>query len=179
MATSPHTRLVSFAEFERLSHPAEGRYELHHGELTTVAPPKLKHSVVQQKLRDLIQKTAAGIGHTFIELGFRALPEGEFRYADVAWISDKRWSSQNLDRYFQGVPDLVIEVLSPSNTAAEMLDKERLCLENGCQEFWIVDIDRQQVKISTFKKGAVWYGTGDEIPLFFSAAKFAVDALFR
>jgi len=48
-----------------------------------------------------------------------------------------------------GAPDLVIEILSPSNTVAEMYEREELCLENGAQEFWVVDIDRRGVKVTT------------------------------
>lgn len=40
------------------------------------------------------------------------------------------------DDYLRGAPDLIIEVLSPSNTATEICDKEKLCLENGAREFW-------------------------------------------
>jgi len=52
----------------------------------------------------------------------------------VAFVSTDRW--EKTDRYFEGAPEIVIEVLSPSNTAAEMMDKEQLCLENGAKEFW-------------------------------------------
>lgn len=46
-------------------------------------------------------------------------------------------------------PELVIEVLSPSNTVEEILEKEGLCLENGCREFWVLDAKRRQVRVST------------------------------
>ena len=49
----------------------------------------------------------------------------------------------------RGAPELVIEVLSPSNTAAEIYEKEQICLANGAQEFWVVDPDRRQVKMTT------------------------------
>jgi Uma2 family endonuclease len=32
-------------------------------------------------------------------------------------------------------PELVIELISPSNTAAELREKKKLCLENGSREF--------------------------------------------
>jgi Uma2 family endonuclease len=78
-----------------------------------------------------------------------------------------------------GAPDLVIEVLSPSNTAAEIFDKEKLCLENGSQEFWVVDPDRLQVKISTPDGFTITYHSGQEIPLsLFGNAKVPVNAIF-
>jgi len=51
------------------------------------------------------------------------------------------------DDYFRGVPAIVIEVLSPSNTASEMLDREEVCVRHGGQEFWLVDPQRQSVKV--------------------------------
>jgi Uma2 family endonuclease len=75
-------------------------------------------------------------------------------------------------------PEIVIEVLSPSNTATEMLDKEQICMENGAKEFWVVDIDRRQVKVSTPDGRTVAYKFGQEIPLQF-AGKLAVDEIFR
>jgi len=64
-----------------------------------------------------------------------------------------------------GAPEWVIEVLSPSNTAAEIFDKEKLCLENGCQEFWVVDSVRRQVRVSTPGGITKTYREGQEIPL--------------
>jgi Uma2 family endonuclease len=76
-------------------------------------------------------------------------------------------------------PEIVIEVLSPSNTMTEMLDREKLCLENGCQEFWVVDIERRQVKISTPDGRTITYRAGQEIPLpLLNGGRISVDAIF-
>ena len=78
-----------------------------------------------------------------------------------------------------GAPDLVIEVLSPSNTVTEIYDKEKLCLENGAQEFWVVDPDRRQVKISTPDGRTVTYPSGQAIPLpLFGDATLQVNDIF-
>ena len=70
---------------------------------------------------------------------FAPLPEYELRVADVAYLSPERFAQADPEDYIRGAPDLVIEVLSPSNTAAEIYEKEKLCLENGSREFWVVD----------------------------------------
>jgi Uma2 family endonuclease len=64
------------------------------------------------------------------EVAFRPLPEYELRVADVAYISSERMSSVDPDDNIRGAPNLVVEVLSPSNTVSEIYDKEKLCLEN-------------------------------------------------
>ncbi len=85
----------------------------------------------------------------------------------------------DLEDNIRGAPDLVIEVLSPSNSASEIYDRENLCLENGAREFWVVDPDRRQVKVSTQDGRTVTYQSGQEIPLqLFGNARMALDAIF-
>lgn len=67
--------------------------------------------------------------------------------------------------YFEGVPDIVIEVLSPSNTASEMLDRERMCLENGGLEFWVIDPDSRTLRITTADGRSRIVHEGDAVSL--------------
>jgi len=53
----------------------------------------------------------------------------------------------------RGVPDLVVEILSPSNTAIEMERKLLLYKKAGVQEYWIVDPKDKHISIYTFKNG--------------------------
>jgi Uma2 family endonuclease len=178
VATST-TRLLTFAEFERLPDPKVGRYELRRGEPVVVAPPKLKHSIVQRRLRRLLEAAAGETGIVDSEFGFRPLPEGEFRIADVVFISQSRWQGIDLNGYFEGAPELVAEILSPSNTKAEILDKKKLCLENGSQEFWVVDIEHRQVEVSATDGRTIAYTYGQLVPLFFAAGTLGVAAIFE
>ena len=172
----PTTRLMTFAEYEQLPDPAGGRYELRHGELFTVAAPKFPHVRAQRQLRLLLERAAgdAGVSHT--EMPYRPLPEHECWYADVAYVSKARWDA--VEDYLFGAPELVIEVLSPSNTADELIEKRNLCLANGSREFWVVDAKRRQVEVSTPDGRAVTYKSGQKIPLFLGG-RLSVDAIFE
>jgi Uma2 family endonuclease len=123
---------MSFAEFEQLPEPRTCRYELRHGELFTVAPPIRQHSRAQRQLRRMLDKPAGESGVVETEFPFRALPEYEYRVADVAYLSKERWD--NID---------------PKGLVAEIIDKKTVCLENGSREFWVVDIEHRQVEVST------------------------------
>lgn len=64
----------------------------------------------------------------------------------------------------------MVEVLSPSNTNAEMRDKRKLCLENGAREFWVVDPIQQEVEVTTPDRRSIIYRSGESVPLFFAPA---------
>src|SRR5206468_853415 len=97
----------------------------------------LPHAVIQDTLADLLKPFARGKGRVMVEFPFRATQEHEYRQADIAFIGSEKW--QTGTDYFFGAPDLVIEVRSPGNTRRELLDRQEVCLSNGCTSFWVVD----------------------------------------
>jgi len=139
--------------------------------------PSLGHTFTRKGLAVLLD-SASPAGASFVHIGFRPA-DYEYRVADVAYCSHERWAKEDGQGQFMGVPEIVIEVLSPSNTASEMLAKEHLCLQNGGREFWIVDLERRQVKVSTPDGHTVSYKSGQRIPLFFAPGEgIAVDEIF-
>jgi Uma2 family endonuclease len=174
------SKLMTVEEFLKLPEDDGPVYhELRNGELVSVTRPKLKHHLIQSRLRDILKPLAPAGSFVEYEVAFRALPEYELRVADVAYISRERFEQTDPNDYFHGAPDLVIEVLSPSNTASELYDKEKLCLENGAREFWVADSDRRQVKVTTPDGHTVTWQSGQEIPLsLLGNAKISVDAIF-
>jgi Uma2 family endonuclease len=175
---STTTRLMTFEEYQNIPNPPGGRYELHHGELVNVPFPEQPHVRAQWQLRRLLEKAAGTDGFVDKEIPYRPLPEHECWGADVAYMPRARWDS--IDRWLFGVPDLVIEVLSPSNSMSELRDKRKLCLENGCREFWIVDPKLHEVEVSTPDGHTITYKSGQQIPLFFAdGSNIAVDAIFE
>jgi Uma2 family endonuclease len=172
------TALITFEEFEQLPDPPNGhRLELHHGEIVSVPPPLQGHQVIARRLVRQLEPLA-GAGELSTEVGFRATLESEWRIADVAFVAGDRWYTTPRDSYLVGAPELVIEILSPSNKASEMLDREQLCLENGCIEFWVVDPKHRQVRVSTRDGLTRTYKSGQSIPLMFGG-ELAVDPIFE
>jgi len=53
----------------------------------------------------------------------------------------------------QGAPDLVVEVLSPSNPAHDRKLKYDLYAEAGVQEYWIIDPHNRSVEIHVLQEG--------------------------
>ena len=67
---------------------------------------------------------------------------------DLSVICDR---SKLSDRGCEGAPDLVIEVVSPSNPDMDYLSKLNLYREAGVREYWICDPQRERTLIYTFE----------------------------
>jgi Uma2 family endonuclease len=172
--------MMTVDEFKQLPETGPFYYELRRGELVEVARPKFKYSLIQAQLLRLLEPHLNERYWASIQIPFRPLPEYEVRSADVAAVMLARVQQADPDDFLQGAPELVIEVVSPSNTVQEMSDKERLCLENGCREFWVVDPMLLQVKVSTPDGITRTYQSGHEIPLeMFGAEPLAVARIFE
>ena len=144
------TELLTVEEYRRLNLPDNGTiHELHSGRLVEMTRPKHRHIYLQHRIAELMRPIAGRFGEVMIEFPFRALPEHELRAADVAVISFDRLAAIDPDDNLHGAPELVVEVESPSNTSAELDEKEALCLANGCKEFWIVYPKRKLVRVTT------------------------------
>ena len=176
------THLMTVEEFRALPEDHGPVYhELRHGELVSVTRPKLKHSLIQRNLRELLERRVEPGSYVDTEVAFRPLPEHELWVADVACISAERFQQADPEDNISGAPDLVIEVLSPSNTSAEIYQKEQICLANGAREFWVVDPDRRQVKVTTPDGHTVTWQADHEIllRLFGGEATVKVEDIFR
>ena len=71
------THPMTVAELDQLPDSELFRYELRHGELIKVPPPKARHYKLQRRLRQLLERAAAETGIVDTEFAFRALPEYE------------------------------------------------------------------------------------------------------
>lgn len=76
-----------------------------------------------------------------------AIPECSIQTADGVKVADVAWASADFLRRhgvanpYPEAPEIVIEILSPSNTLAEMEEKKELYFARGAREFWICEED--------------------------------------
>jgi Uma2 family endonuclease len=52
-----------------------------------------------------------------------------------------------------GPPDLVIEILSPSNGQRELFLKFQIYLEAGVREYWVIEPEVKQVQVHVYENG--------------------------
>src|SRR5207253_7265409 len=81
------------------------------------------------------------LGIVLGESGMTRVEPGQVRMPDVAFYLWDHFANRRLPRgaILGVVPDLAIEVLSPSNTRAEMGRKRREYFLGGCRLVWEVD----------------------------------------
>jgi Uma2 family endonuclease len=87
------------------------------------------------------------------------------------------------EKMIQGIPDLVVEVLSPSSAYHDLRTKFRVYEQSGVQEYWIVDLERKSVEVFS-NRGKKFHleqeveGEGGVNSLLLSGFSVAVDELF-
>ena len=175
------TGLVTVAEFERMQDPPGFKLELHHGEVVKVPPPMPSHVDVQDRIAQVLRALASSEWRIRTELPFRPQAEHEVWVADVGLIGAARWHDAGRARVYPlGAPEIVIEVLSPSNTVREMYDREQTCFEGGCREFWVVDPETRQVHVTSPDRPRRTYGSGEQVPIaLLGRGTVPVDQIFQ
>lgn len=69
------------------------------------------------------------------------------RAADVAFISHERLAQAQAEGYLDMAPELVVEIMSPTNTWTEVQKKLAEYFAIGVQMMWVVDPQLEQVHV--------------------------------
>jgi Uma2 family endonuclease len=178
MAARVEPLLMTVEKFDALPERQDILEELHWGLLVTLPRPKAWHVKLQMKLTEFLQPAAAELGYIVMELPFRAVAEYDLRAADVAFVTKTRWDEVN-DGYLVGPPELVIEIVSASNTKNQLREYAALCLANGSHEFWTVDHKTKTVTVTARNGQSTKYSPGMNVPTkVLGGAGLAIDRIF-
>ena len=135
------TEPMTVPEFDLSGLPEDALYEVINGkavEKVMAGYPLAIASILHEHLAPFVRQ--AGLGRVIVELIFRVDDETHYR-PDVAFISDARWPVK-LRPPNRGVwniiPDLVVEVVSPTDRAEKVLGKARHYFEAGVRAVWLV-----------------------------------------
>ncbi|MBI3860914.1 MAG: Uma2 family endonuclease [Planctomycetia bacterium] len=119
------------------------RYELVKGELHAMSPAGSAHGAVTQRLSTLLDQYVAGNGLGLVfgaETGFLVDRNPDtVRAPDIAFVRRDRISADGPpDGYWQGAPDLAVEVASPGDTPREIEQKVSEWFDAGCHLVWVI-----------------------------------------
>jgi Uma2 family endonuclease len=116
----------------------EGRIETdRHGHIIMSSPPPPDHGSRQSDIAFTLRSLLGGRTVTECPLSTSDGVKG----IDVAWFSKGRFADAYSSRFFLRAPEIYVEVLSPSNTAAEMTEKTALYFDAGADEVWLCGCD--------------------------------------
>jgi Uma2 family endonuclease len=123
------------------------RYEVIHDEIVELPPMSDYAGHIANRLNRAVTRYLAtnDIGESSVELLYRIpLPEDSTRNRrpDMAFVSYERWPRTRPIPYTGNardvVPDIAAEVVSPGDTADELIAKAREYLRGGVRLVWIV-----------------------------------------
>jgi Uma2 family endonuclease len=125
----------------------EGRIETNrHGQIILTPPEIPHHGGLQAEIGAVLHGLLSD-GRTFISCPI-STADG-VKATDVAWASPESLRELGNRVCFPRAPEICVEVLSPSNTRAEMKEKMALYFDAGAKEVWLCD-----------KNGAMEYHIG-------------------
>ncbi|HEX5136392.1 MAG TPA: Uma2 family endonuclease [Planctomycetota bacterium] len=140
-----------------------GRCELVRGELHMMVPPGFEHGWLQSRIALRLGNFVEprGLGVLTGELGFvLARNPDTVRAPDVAFIRAERVTAISRG-YFEGAPDLAVEILSPDDRPGYVRDKVAEWLESGTGAVWVVDPRSRTVTVHEPKRKAVVLAEAD------------------
>jgi Uma2 family endonuclease len=138
---------------ELLRMPDDGfRYELVRGELRKMPPAGSEHGYLALRIASRLERhvDANGLGRTYIaETGFKLASDPDtVRAPDAAFVSRERVEKAGrIEGYWPGAPDLAVEVTSPGDTHAQVVEKALAWLEAGCRMVLVADPERRTVTV--------------------------------
>jgi Uma2 family endonuclease len=146
------TRLTA-VQFFPLQAAADERLELIDGEIVVAATPIPDHQLVIMRLIKRLQQIEDTFGGltiaTPLEIHF---DEANIFQPDLVWLAPNSRCKIGAKR-FEGAPELIIEVLSPSSVRHDKATKFAVYERHGVNEYWIVDVANQSIDVWTLRDG--------------------------
>ena len=135
--------------------PDDGwRYEVMEGVLHRTPAPRTIHQEVLGNLVDLFRAWVKerGLGKVFFAPTDVKLSGGLGNpvQPDLFYLATEHLQFVR-EALVEGSPDLIVEVLSPTNWMDDRRDKYRIYAQAGVREYWIVDPEQETVEIFTLR----------------------------
>jgi Uma2 family endonuclease len=150
-------------------------YEIIDGEVIPLASPTLKHQVILKRLlqqidRFVLPKRLGELLTAPFDFVVRRAPV-RTRQPDLFFLSRERlhdWAQLQEQPRLEFAPDLVIEILSPSETYTYWSEKLQDYYVLGVPEVWLVDIDKRAIEVQVREAGGYrslgWFAGEQMVP---------------
>src|SRR5579862_9339834 len=138
-------------EFDNYPFEEDKRYELDEGELIEITRPAYRHNRVLAKLSGELYKffDKKPIGEALNSENLYALSPNTRRAPDVAIILGDRHEELKDAKVIPIIPEIAVEVLSPSETTRMIHRKLKQYFAAGVKEVWLIDPEARTAEIWT------------------------------
>jgi Uma2 family endonuclease len=177
-------RRLTLADYEQL--PDDQDYEIVDGALYMAPRARSEHQLISAKLTSILlvccesRKSGAVIPDTDLIIDDR----NTYLSPDIMYFDGDRFASVRKDDWLRLIPELAIEVLSPSSEIYDRKTKRRVYAEIGVANYWIVDPRRQALFEHVLQPDGTYDENrigGDEVfrPRLFPGLDIDLAQLFR
>lgn len=154
MASLPNSKAVTYEEWLRMPEVTDAIEEVVNGEIRMIPEPKWKHHRIIELTQRALERQVDTDRFSFAEAGFslviRKSPQ-RTRVPDLAIIELATLIEQ--DGYIHSTPQLLVEVLSPSNTRREREEKLNDYAAIGVPEVWVISPEARTVEVLYLEDG--------------------------
>ncbi len=164
--------------------PEDGtRYEIIEGALYVLPSVGWAHASVVMNLITMLIPLADNLGGQWLTAPLDVfIPGGDPVQPDLLLMLPDG-AARAAMRGVEGPPDLVIEVVTPTNRVHDILTKRALYGRAGVREYWIVDPEARTIEILTLDRDALHLiaatsGTETSVSPLFGSLPIAADDLF-
>ena len=156
------TRRYTYADY--LTWQFEERVELFKGWVARMAGPNTYHQRVSgrlfRKLSDAVDPLGCEVFAAPTDVVIAKSPDGDtVVQPDLLVVCDL---SKITKQYIDGAPDLVIEIVSPGNTAKVLKKKYQQYEAAGVREYWVVEPEEKVVLRYVLDANGVFVGLAPE-----------------
>jgi len=139
---------LTYDEFQTLPRDGSKRFELIEGEVFMTPSPNTKHQTAASNLHLALGQFVRerSLGRVFFAPYDVMFSKWTALEPDLLFIRKERLSIIT-DANVAGAPDLVIEILSPTNKEYDRETKHRVYEETGVAEVWYVDPEKRSVEV--------------------------------
>ena len=163
---------ASYTYADYLEWEGPERYELLSGEAYMMASPTVAHQRISKKLLVQFDNWLEGKPSEIFSAPLDVRPFPKKNKSDSTIVQpdllvvcdDNKLSKGSVD----GAPDLVIEIISPSNTHSKLFLKFQYYLKAGVREYWVVDPESKSIQVHVYDNGryiSTFYNKDANIPV--------------
>ena len=160
----------TYEEFMALPEGGPVRYEIIDGDLCMTPAPSPRHQEISGNLFEIIRHflRTNPLGKVYaapVDVVFSQEPP-QVVEPDLVFVATEHLSLIT-EKNLQGVPDLLVEILSPTTSLRDRREKLALYERFGVPEYWIVDPERTTIQVFRLSgeryAEALEFGLGDRL----------------